>query len=73
MLIFAAEGMLKGQLEALLSLYDAILLDGNANPAPVLLLLAPKHRQVSFLEELDLVAHVFDAECDSRSLRDALD
>ena len=40
MLIFAAEGMLKGKLEALLSLHDTILLDGNANPAPVLLLLA---------------------------------
>ena len=73
MFILTAEGMLKSQLKALLPLHYSILQDGDAYPGPIGLFLTAKDRQMSLLEQLDLVAHIPDAKGSSGALRDALD
>lgn len=73
MFILTAKGMLKSQLKTFLSLHDPILLDGDAYSGPIGFFLTAKDRQMSLLEQLDLVAHVPDAEGSSGTLRDALD
>jgi hypothetical protein len=63
--------MLKSELEALLSLRYAILLQRDLDPRPFVLFFIFEDRQVSFFEELDLVAHVDYDEGDCHAQGDA--
>ncbi len=68
----ADKRMLEGEFKPILASHETVLLDWNADSIPSGVLLSAEDREMPFLEELDLVAHVRNAECGCGSLRDAL-
>ena len=67
-LSLVGESVLKSELKPFLTLGDAVLLQGESDPGPILVVFLFENGQVALSEQFDLVAHVHQAERGSASL-----
>jgi hypothetical protein len=68
---FGGKVVLKSQLVALFASRCSVLLQRDLHSTPLPILFPSVDRQMSLLEQFELVAHVDDAESNSRTLRNA--